>query len=138
MIIATVATAADKKPPTYQKGTITGFNTMMQTAGGGGPSGSVHSYGVKVYELRGTDSIYTLHCLGWKVAKFTIGQTMDYRTDGDKFYVHPDNEKESRCVVVGARALDNAKPAEGAKPSAPTPPAPTAAPSAKPDAAPQL
>jgi len=54
LLIATFAASKDKTPPTYQKGTISGYETRMDT--------KVHSYGngnfgsatrhTKVYELK--------------------------------------------------------------------------------------
>ena len=127
LIITMIATAADKTPPTYQKGTITGYNTMAisDSSGGAAP--------LYVYELQGTDLIYQFAaCSLFQQEKFAPGQAVDYRVDGKRIYVRHGNDKEHKCRVMGTRTLGNAKPAEGAKPDALPTAASPAAPPAKP------
>ena len=114
LLIATFAASKDKTPPTYQKGTISGYETRMDT--------KVHSYGngnfgsatrhTKVYELKGADLVYQIDdCGSFQSGKFDAGQSVDYRVDGERLYILHDNDKEYKCKIEGTRAVEGAKPA---------------------------
>jgi hypothetical protein len=63
LLIATIATAKDKTPPTYQRGTISGWETRMDTNTSGGYDNTpVHTSTrhTKVYELRSAGLAYKM------------------------------------------------------------------------------
>jgi hypothetical protein len=65
----------------------------------------------KVYELRGTDLIYSVdYCGAFQAGKFQTGQSVDYRVDGERLYIRKDDGKEYKCKLEGTRIFDAAKP----------------------------
>ncbi len=83
-LIAAIAAGADE---VYQKGTI--------TKGSG-----IHPY----YELKGP----SVHIQISNCGDFQTGQTVDYRVEGNKVYIHRENGKEYKCSIeatVGISAL---------------------------------
>ena len=77
LMTSTVA-AADKTPPTYQKGTI--LNVYSNHA-------SCELEGVGIHKLIG-------NC-----GDFQSGQPVDYRVSGDKVYIRRDGGKEYKCSI---------------------------------------
>jgi hypothetical protein len=141
-ISADSAAVGTPPKPKYQQGTIMGYGIRRDThigGGGGGGSTNVPSSPVttmtrkaKVYELKGTDFVYQVdYCGAFQAGKFTVGQVVDYRVDGDRLYIRHDNDKEYSCQLEGAWAVEGAKPgAPSTAPAAPaqqaaTPPPPT-------------
>jgi hypothetical protein len=108
LLVATIATGADKTPPTYQKGTITGWDKrtdIRATVNG------TATRNKKVYELKGADLVYEVdYCGAFQAGKFQTGQEVDYRVDGERLYIRRDDGKEYKCKIEGTKALENAKP----------------------------
>jgi len=117
--MATIATSADKTPPTYQKGTIAGYDTRLDKWNMGSNSNSRRA---KVYELKGTDLVYQIdYCGAFQGGKFEAGQAVDYRVDGERLYILREDGKEYKCKIEGKKAV------EGSKPDAPSTAATSAA-----------
>ena len=112
LLAATIA-AAGQTPHTYQKGTITGWNIRVDsnTSGGSGNSPvSTINRRAKVYELKGSGLAYKVdYCGAFQAGKFSIGQAVDYRVDGERLYILHDGNKEYSCKIEGTRAADGAK-----------------------------
>lgn len=79
-LIASIAAAADKTPPAYQKGTISNVYGNHASC-----------------ELTGAD----IHKLISNCGDFQSGQTVDYRVQGDKVYIRHEGGKEYKCAIVG-------------------------------------
>jgi hypothetical protein len=123
VLLATFAAGTDKTPPTYQKGTIKGWDKRTDIWGFGGNGGTVPR-DKTVFELKGTDLVYLIdYCGAFQAGKFELGQAVDYRVDENdmRLYIRRDNGKEYKCKIEGKKIL------EGAKTDAPS----TAAPPAK-------
>jgi len=110
LLVATIAaSAADKTSPTYQKGTIMGWNKGTDIRGG--PKGETMTRNKKVYNLRGTDLVYEIdYCGAFQAGKFTTGQSVDYRVDGERLYILRDDGKEFKCKIEGTKGVEGAKP----------------------------
>jgi hypothetical protein len=128
-LMAAIAAAADKTPPTYQKGTIKGWDKRTDIWGWGGANGATIPRDKTVYELKGADLVYLIdYCGAFQAGKFGLGQAVDYRVDETdkndmRLYIRRDNGKEYKCKIEGKKTL------EGAKADAPST-APAAAPAA--------
>jgi len=108
LLIATIAVAADKTPPTYQKGTITGWDKRTDIRSGA--KGETVTRNKKVYELKGADLVYQVdYCGAFQAGKFTAGQAVDYRVDGERLYIRRDDGKEYKCKIEGTKATEGAK-----------------------------
>ena len=120
-----VLTGASSAPPTFQKGTIEGYEIRYLTSEGG--LGGVRK--VKAYDLRGPDSAYEIaFCGSFEAGQFTAGQVVEYRVAGDRLSIRHDNNKEWSCQVVGTLKPEDARPAEeGAQPATALPAAPSTA-----------
>ena len=59
VLTAALATASDKAPPTYQNGSVQGWDVRVDTDYSGGGSRRA-----KVYELRGSDLVYKIDYCG--------------------------------------------------------------------------
>ncbi|HET6929959.1 MAG TPA: hypothetical protein VFI45_06530 [Candidatus Acidoferrum sp.] len=79
-LIASIAAAADKTPPAYQKGTISNVSGNHASC-----------------ELTGAD----IHKLIGNCGDFQSGQPVDYRVQGDKVYIRHEGGKEYKCAIVG-------------------------------------
>ena len=109
LLAATIAAAVDKTTPTYQKGTITGWDKRTDIKGNGNETLTRNK---KVYELKGTDLIYQVdYCGAFQAGKFMTGQAVDYRVDGERLYIRRDDGKEYKCKIEGTKAIEGAKPA---------------------------
>ena len=110
---AAVALAA----ATFHQGKIEGYEIRYLTSEGG--MGGVRK--VKAYDLRGPDSVYEIaFCGAFDTGKFTTGQGVEYRVDGERLYIRHDNDKEWSCQIVAKVKAEDAKPAEaGGQPVAP-------------------
>jgi hypothetical protein len=112
LLMATIAAAKDKTPPTYEHGTITGWSMKYYP---GFLSGK-H----KFYELKGTATVYQINDCG----DFQTGQSVDYRVEErleegntiHKIYIRGENGKEHKCNMEGARST---APASAAPSTAP-------------------
>jgi len=110
VLTAAVATASDKAPPTYQNGSVQGWDIRIDTNYSGNGSMSRRA---KVYELRGSDLVYRIDfCGAFQAGKFGIGQAVAYRVDGERLYIRHDGNKEYKCKIEGTKAA-------GASPAAP-------------------
>jgi len=106
--------------PVYQQGTIMGYDIRRDTSifgGGGGGNGAPASpvqtmtRRAKVYELRGAGLVYKVdYCGAFQAGKFGVGQTVDYRVDGERLYIRRDEGKEYSCKIEGTRTAESAKP----------------------------
>jgi hypothetical protein len=106
--------------PVYQQGTIMGYDIRRDTSifgGGGGGNGAPASpvqtmtRRAKVYELRGAGLVYKVdYCGAFQAGKFGVGQTVDYRVDGERLYIRRDEGKEYSCKIEGTRSAESAKP----------------------------
>lgn len=107
LLFASFATAADKPTPTYQKGTITGYESRLDTWG---MSSNANRRREKVYELTGTDLVYQVgYCGAFQAGKFTPGQSVEYRVDNDRMYILHDGDKEYKCKIEGTKTVAGAK-----------------------------
>jgi hypothetical protein len=74
--------------------------------------------------LKGANLVYKVdYCGAFQAGKFTIGQTVDYRVDGERLYILHDGDKEYKCKIEGTRAVETAKPDAPAAAPAAGPPA---------------
>lgn len=106
LLAATIA-LGDNKTPTYQKGTITGWDTRIDVRSAG--NGRTVRRRTKVYELKATDLVYEIDdCGAFQAGQFTAGQAVEYRVDeADKrIYIRRDNGKEYKCKMEGARTVE--------------------------------
>ncbi len=125
VLLATFAVGSDKTLPTYQKGTIKGWDKRTDIWGFPGNNGAPIPRNKTVFELRGTDLVYKIdYCGAFQAGKFELGQAVDYRVDKNdlRLYIRRDNGKEYKCKIEGKKIL------KGAKTDAPS----TSAPPAKP------
>jgi hypothetical protein len=120
-----MAICADKTPPVYQQGTITGWSTQVYQKAYARDSASLMGH-KKFYDLKGTGLAYQItgidHPLWGGVGAcgpFETGQAVDYRIEDKKIYIRRENGKEQKCDIASERTV------EGAKTDAP----PSAAPS---------
>ena len=112
VLLAVTIVAADKTPPTYQKGTVTGWDIRVDsdTSGGGNLPVSTSSRRAKVYQLKGTDLVYKIdYCGAFQAGKFGIGQAVDYRVDGERLYIRRGDGKEYKCKIEGTKSAEAAK-----------------------------
>lgn len=113
--MATSAVSDDKTPHTYQKGTITGWETRIDIRAAGS-NGQRTKRRTRVFELKTPDFIYEVDdCGSFQAGQFSAGQTVDYRVDeGDphdkRIYIRRDDGKEYKCKMDGARAIATPKP----------------------------
>lgn len=132
LLMATIAAGQDKTPPTYQKGTIMGYDVRVDSyTSGGGNNMPVTTTArrAKVYELKGANLVYKVdYCGAFQAGKFTIGQTVDFRVDGERLYILHDGDKEYKCKIEGTKAVEAVKPDAPATAPAATPAAPPAKP----------
>ena len=112
LLAATIA-AADKTPPTYQKGTIKAWDIRVDsdTSGGTGATPvTTTKRRAKVYELEGNDLVYKVdYCGAFQAGKFNIGQVVDYRVDDERLYIRREDGKEYKCKIEGTKAAKGAK-----------------------------
>jgi hypothetical protein len=107
-LLATVAAGTDKAPPTYKKGTITGWDTRVDTYNTSN-GGTAHRR-VKVFELKDAGMIYEIDkCGAFQAGQFVAGQTVDYRLEGTRIYIRREDGKEYKCKMDGARTVEGAK-----------------------------
>lgn len=107
--------------PTYQKGTIEGFETRRDTSvfGGGGGGNGTSTFPVnsrtriaKVYRLHGPDRIYKIdYCGSFQAGQFTPGQEVEYHVATNRLYIRHDNDKEYSCQIEGTEKPENANSA---------------------------
>jgi hypothetical protein len=96
-------------PVSYKKGTIEGYDIRKDYYSSG--NGSMSARNAKVYELHGADMSYRVdYCGMFQAGQFTLGQSVDYRVDGDRLYILHDATKEYRCKIEGTRLPADAKP----------------------------
>ncbi len=121
LLMATTGVGADKTPPTYQKGTITGWDTRVDVRNGGNNGSKTYRH-TRVYDLKATDLIYEIDdCGSFQAGQFTAGQTVEYRIDdADKndlrIYIRRENGKEFKCRMEGARIVEDTEPAAPSDP----------------------
>jgi hypothetical protein len=108
LLIATIAVGADKTPPSYQKGTIAGWDKRTDIRGGA--QGQTVTRNKKVYALQGADLVYEVdYCGAFQAGKFQTGQAVDYRVDGERLYIRRDDGKEYKCKIEGTKTVEGAK-----------------------------
>jgi len=113
LLVATIAVGTDKTLPTYQKGTITGWDTRIDVRNGANNTRSYRH--TRVYELRASELIYEIDdCDAFQAGQFSAGQVVDYRVDdADKndlrIYVRRENGREYKCKMEGARIIESDK-----------------------------
>jgi hypothetical protein len=109
-----LANVPDNAQPTYQQGTIKGWEkgTDMLWVGA---NGQTVPRDKTVYELKGTDMVYLIdYCGSFQAGKFNLGQTVNYRVDeSDKddmrLYISHDNGEEYKCKIEGQKIVEGAK-----------------------------
>ena len=133
-ILGTIVTGSrDEARPTYQQGTIKGWDRRTDIMWVGRQT---FPRDVTVYELQGVAQVYLIdYCGAFQAGKFSLGQIVNYRVDeADKddmrLYIRRDDGKEYNCKIEGKRILEGAK--TDAPSAATSVPPPTAASSAKP------
>ncbi len=110
LLVATIGVGDDKTPHTYQKGTITGWDTRIDIRNAG--NGQRVRRRTRVYELKTADLVYEIDdCGAFQAGQFTAGQAVDYRVDtADKrIYILHDNGKEYKCKMEGAKTAEDDK-----------------------------
>jgi hypothetical protein len=100
LLMATMAAGKDKTPPTYQKGTITGWSTKNYN-----PNITNWAGKHKFYELKGAGLLYQINDCG----DFQTGLAVDYRVSDNKLYIRRDDGKEYKCKIDGTRTEEPAK-----------------------------
>lgn len=130
-----VSSSPDEVQPTYQQGTIKGWEWRTDIIWVG-PNGQTVPRDKTVYELKGVDQVYLIdYCGAFQAGKFSLGQVVTYRVDeADKddmrLHIRRDEGKEHNCKIEGKRTLEGAKTVSPAAATAVPPP--PVAPSAKP------
>jgi len=112
VLLATFAVGSDKTPPTYQKGTIKGWDKRTDIWAFLGNNGEPIPRNKTVFELRGIDLVYLIdYCGAFQAGKFELGQAVDYRVDKNdlRLYIRRDNGKEYKCKIEGKKILEAAK-----------------------------
>ncbi len=116
LLVATIANATDKTPPTYQKGTITGWSTQVYQKSQARDSASLMGH-KKFFDLKGVGMAYQIagidHPLWGGVSAcgpFQIGQTIDYRIEDNKVHIRKENGKEQKCDIASEKTIEDAKP----------------------------
>jgi hypothetical protein len=103
VLSAAVATASDKAPPTYQNGSVQGWDIRVDTGDSG--NGSMTRCHAKVYELSGSDLVLKIdYCRAFQAGTFGIGQVVEYRVEGERLYIRYDGDKEYKCKIEGTKA----------------------------------
>ncbi len=130
-----VSSVPDESRPTYQQGTIKGWDKRTDIIWVGG-NGQTLPRDKTVYELKGTDLVYLIdYCGAFQAGKFSLGQAVNYRVDevdrnDPRLYIRRDNGREYNCKIEGKRTLEGAKTGMPSAATAAFPPA--AAPPGKP------
>jgi hypothetical protein len=100
LLIATVAAVADRAPPAYPQGTITGWSTQRYSDNwslNGAPSATrKHEF----YELKGAGTLSQINDCG----DFQTGQTVAYRVQDGKVYIRREGDNERPYSIEGAKA----------------------------------
>ncbi len=105
LLTATITAATDKTPPTYLKGTVTGWDIRVDSNYSG--NGAMTVRRAKVYQLIGPDFVYKIdYCGAFQAGKFGINQAVEYRVDGERLYILHDGNKEYKCKIEGTKAAD--------------------------------
>src|SRR5580658_2788919 len=106
-------------PPTYQQGTIIGYDIRrdIRVSGGGGPPGmggapvSSSTRNAKVYQLKAGNLLYKMdYCGAFQAGQFDVGQVIDFRVDDERLYVRHEGGKEFNCKLEGVSAIEDPKP----------------------------
>ncbi len=112
---ATVPSAPANQGSIYHKGTIEGYEIRRDTHVGGGMNGApvgTSTRHARVYELHGEDLIYKFDFCGVsQAAKFSPGQVVEYRVQGNRLYIRHENDKDYSCQLEGTRKPDTAEAA---------------------------
>ena len=114
LLLAAIAIAADKAPPTYQKGTITGWSTQVYQKAYARDSASLMGH-KKFYDLKGPGLVYQIAGIDhpWRggvsaCGPFETGQAVDYRIEDKKIYIRRDNGKEQKCDIASEKTIEGA------------------------------
>jgi hypothetical protein len=115
LLVAAIAVCADKTPPNYQKGTITGWSTQVYQKAYARDSASLMGH-KRFYDLKGPGLVYQIagidHPLWGGVSAcgpFETGQAVDYRIEAKKIYIRRENGKEQKCDIASERIIEGAK-----------------------------
>jgi hypothetical protein len=117
VLLATLAVGSDKTAPTYQKGTIKGWDKRTDIGPFLDGNGEPLPRNKTVFELKGIDFVYLIdYCGAFQAGKFELGQAVDYRVDETdkndmRLYIRRDNGKEYKCKIEGKKVLEGAKSA---------------------------
>jgi hypothetical protein len=120
LLMAAIGLCQDKIPHTYQKGTITGWDTRIDVRSGANNTKTYRH--TRVYDLKATDLIYEIDdCGSFQAGQFTAGQAVEYRIDdADKndlrIYIRRENGKEFKCRMEGVRIVEDTEPAAPSDP----------------------
>jgi hypothetical protein len=107
LLTAAFALGADKPTPTYQKGTIRGWDTRLDTWN---LSNNSNKRRATVYELKGPDLVYQIdYCGAFQAGKFTAGQQVDYRVEDKRLYIRRDDGQEYKCKIEGTKTIEEPK-----------------------------
>jgi hypothetical protein len=101
---------ANETPHAYQHGTISGWGNVYRYWTDPRPAIPSRE---RYFTLRGPDAAYhILNC-----GSFAIGQSVDYRVDGEKAYIDLKNGQESQCEIDSVEMIGNG--GEAAPPAKP-------------------
>jgi hypothetical protein len=122
-------TVASPAPFTYQKGTVLGWSTRVDTSTGSSGNGLTfnNKRRTRVYDLKGDTLVYQIEdCGSFQAGQFTAGQVVSYRVDESnkndrRIYIQRESGKDYSCRMDGERAVENTPPAANVSaPAAPT------------------
>jgi len=117
VLLAKFAVGSDGTVPTYQKGTIKGWDKGTDMGPFLDGNGEPLPRKKTIYELKGVDFVYLVdYCGAFQAGKFELGQAVDYRVDETnkedlRLYIRRDNGKEYKCKIEGKKVVEDAKPA---------------------------
>ena len=99
------------KPIVWLKGTIEGYGTRRDSGSSGRNSSSltfnIGGGKVKIYELHGAEANYEISACGsFQAGKFSPGQEVEYRVDGERLYIRHDGNRTYSCQIEGKRLPD--------------------------------
>ena len=118
VLLATFAVGSDKTAPTYQKGTIKGWDKRTDVGPFLDGNGEPLPRKKTVFELKGIDFVYLIdYCGAFQAGKFELGRVVDYRVgetnkDDMRLYIRRDNGREYKCKIEGKKVSEGAKSAD--------------------------
>jgi len=106
-----------EKAIVWLRGTVQGYNIRRPVRNNNSNNSSLNiTLGggkIKVYELHGAEAKYLIDlCGSFQAGKFSPGQEVDYRVDGERLYIRHDGDKEYSCQIEGKSLPDSSNAGE--------------------------